>query len=169
MSIADRFAHRHDIGYDALRLEAPEVRPNTPKAYLYFIRDADAATLAHMAIHFRQIAIGQDNLSTTAQQRFANESGYGSCRAVLLHLLDNLFDVGRVLLRGQRIGAFIRATIYIWHGDNMDIRRCAAATRPIEFVRADLDEGGRIAVIGGINNDNVFLDRKSTRLNSSHV
>src|ERR1700752_2587686 len=50
MSIADWFAHRHNIGYDSLRLESPEVRADSPKTNLHFIGDANAARVAYVTI-----------------------------------------------------------------------------------------------------------------------
>ena len=68
MPVADRLAHRHNIGHDALPLEAPEVRAHSPKADLYFVGNADAASAAHMAVHFLEIVLGQDELAATAQE-----------------------------------------------------------------------------------------------------
>ncbi len=39
----------------------------------------------------------------------------------------------------------------------MDIGRRAFTARPIKFVRADLNQGGQIAVIGAIDHNNVLL------------
>ncbi len=38
----------------------------------------------------------------------------------------------------------------------MDVRRRTCTTQPIELVRADLDEGRGVAMIGGIDYDDVF-------------
>ena len=41
----------------------------------------------------------------------------------------------------------------------MDVRRRSTTARPIELVRTDLDEGSGIAVVGGIDHDDVLLPR----------
>src|SRR6266487_688685 len=43
MPVADGLAQGDDIGDDALRLEAPEVRANASKTYLHFVCNAAAA------------------------------------------------------------------------------------------------------------------------------
>src|SRR6266478_7441729 len=45
MSIANRLAHRDNVGHDALCLKTPEVRADAPKTYLHFVGNADAARI----------------------------------------------------------------------------------------------------------------------------
>ena len=48
MAVADRLAHRDDVGHDALRLEAPEVRADAPEPDLHLVGDADRAGVARV-------------------------------------------------------------------------------------------------------------------------
>ena len=43
VAVADRLAQRDDVGHDALRLEAPEVRADAAEADLHLVGDADPA------------------------------------------------------------------------------------------------------------------------------
>ena len=153
MPVADGLAQSDDIGDDALRLEAPEVRANASKTYLHLVCNADAARVTHVAVRLLEIVLGQHNLTTTAEQRFADEGGHAS----VWDLLNSLFDVARVLLARTWVGPFVLATVDIGHGYHVDVWRLARTTRAIEFVRADFDEGRRITVVGGIYYDDIFV------------
>ena len=48
VAVADRLAHRDDVGHDALRLEAPEVRADAAEADLHLVGDADPAGRARV-------------------------------------------------------------------------------------------------------------------------
>src|SRR5258708_13287229 len=63
VTIPNWLAHRHDIGYNILGLEAPEVRTDAPKAHLHFARNANAPRIAHMPVSFLHIAISATNLT----------------------------------------------------------------------------------------------------------
>ncbi len=92
--ISDRFAEHHDVGDNALRLEAPEVRAETAEADLHFVGDADAACGADVLVGFREISGRKNNLAGDAGQRF----GDVRCDAAALRvsILQSLGDVLRV-------------------------------------------------------------------------
>src|SRR6266478_4768968 len=48
--IPDRLAKNHDVRNDALRLEPPEMRSQTPESHLHFVSDANRVRPAHVTI-----------------------------------------------------------------------------------------------------------------------
>src|SRR5258708_32349290 len=107
MTIPNWLAHRHDIGYNILGLEAPEVRTDPPKAHLHFVGNADAPRIAHMAVCLLEIAIWENDLAATAQQRFTNE-----CSHLILVVLERCINVIPIFLTCLRIAALKCATIH---------------------------------------------------------
>src|SRR5438270_92968 len=115
MPIADGFAHRHDIGDNALCLKTPEMRAGAPEAHLYLVCNADAARVAHMPKRLSQIILRQHDLAAAAQQRLADERRY--VVPSLLDMLDSVRNSAGIVLACLGVGTLVLPAIHIRHGN----------------------------------------------------
>ena len=98
-AVADAFRHGDDVGDDALRFEAPEMRAGAPEAGLHFVRDADAARGAHVFVGVLQITVRKHHAAADALDRLGDEPRDLSRRRVV----DQVLHIGRVIFSGLRI------------------------------------------------------------------
>src|ERR1700754_1382913 len=136
MTIAGWFTERDDVGKDAVMFESPEVCADTAVAGLYFVRDANAAVVAHGFVSFFQIIHWQNDLSRNARHRLRNKSA--QTPSLSSHASDSYRNLRHVAPRN-----FVHPP-----------RRTAAAGSVV-FVRADRNHCGRVAVIRVFENDQV--------------
>ena len=73
MTVADRFARRHNVRYYALGLEAPEVGAGPAHSDLNLIRDAHAACGPDPRYASARKPSGRKDLTAAAEQRFRQE------------------------------------------------------------------------------------------------
>ena len=159
--IANRFTEHHNVRDHALRLESPEMRPQAPKAHLHFVGDTHRPGRPHVSISLRQIICGKHNLPADARQRFGDERGdLSPARFGFTNHGRHRFGV---FFSRPRIVAAERTAIIVRQRRHMYPRFLAAASRPVKFVRADVDERARMPVIGMVQHHNVFAPGMRTR------
>src|SRR5579859_4419946 len=153
-SVPDWFSEHHDIRDDTLRLESPEVGAQAAEADLHFVGNAYSASGADVFVTFSEISGRKKDLASNTRQRLGGVRSHAS--AIRARLLQYLGNVLCVFCTGLRIAAAKGTAIIIGNGRHVDPRLAAAASRPVKFVRADVDEGGGVAVVGVFKDDEVF-------------
>src|SRR6266849_3427476 len=141
--------------------ESPAVRSKAPEAHLYFVGDADCACSAHVTVNLRQIIRRKNDLAADAWQCLRHVSS--DAMALVAGARENFRNVMRILCARLFVVAAIHAAVIIRKRRNMDPGPLAAASRAVEFVRADVDEYVGVAVVGVLQNDDVFSSRMRAR------
>ncbi len=75
MAVAHRFAHGHDVGLDAVRLEGPEMAAHPAEAGLHLVGHAEPAACPHRAAEGLQVAGRQVDLAAAGEDRLGEEGG----------------------------------------------------------------------------------------------
>ena len=88
MTIANGLSEHNDVRDNSVLLKAPEVGANPTVASLYFIGDANPASLSYRFIDQRQVVVWQDNLTTNTWQRLTDK-----IRLHLVYHTLNMLDV----------------------------------------------------------------------------
>src|SRR5450759_1790284 len=161
IAIADGLAQHHDVRDNILQLETVEMHSEPAVRGLHLISNTHAACLANPGVHRRQIPIRKDELSSdtgTALGDVATETF-----ALRLQLRDAVAHGVRILLARARNAGFERAAVYIGESDHVHPRRPGRCARSVSLIRTDVSEGGRVAVIGGIEHDEISGSRMGTR------
>src|SRR6266699_3377930 len=123
--------------------------------------DLPIVTISGTTPCLSKIVLRQHDLAAAAQQRLADERRH--IVPSLLDMLDGVRNRAGIALARLGVGNLVLPAIHIRHGNLVDVGRRACATRTIELVRADLDQGRGVAVVGGVDHDGIFLPRMRTR------
>ena len=135
-----------------------------PKPDLHFVRNADSACGAHMAIRLGQIVLRENNLSGDTRQGFRKKS---DAAIFLAKFLGDFPDMRGVFRTKILFTAAIEAAIIVRNRRDVYPVLLPAAARTVEFVRAYVDQRVRVAVISVFENYDVvrarFRPRHSNR------
>src|SRR5205814_4723089 len=195
-SVRDALGEGHDVGLDAPVLDAAPVIAGTAPARLYFIADEDAAILADDPYSELEILLGRRDESSDTRDRLGDERG-GLTRGLRANeLLDVLgaANLARRIREAERTAIAVGRQRVL---DPRDLRRDEAPGRvPRERLRRERatgipvtqrndlllagvqlrDEDRGLVGLGSTRREQTLLqfarrelDRKSTRLNSSHL
>ena len=93
-----------------------------------------------------QIVLRQHDLAAAAQQRLADERRH--IVPSLLDTLDSIRNRAGIALARLGVGTLVLPAIHIRHGNLVNVGRRTCATWTIELVRADLDQGCGVAMVG---------------------
>jgi hypothetical protein len=121
---------------------------------LHFVGDADASVCPDVLVDFSEIPGREDDLPCNAGQSFSNVGSEAA--AFTFQLLEDFGDPRSVFLAQILFAATVEAAILVGNGSNVDPRFLAAAAWAIKFVGADVDERVGVAVIGMLEDENVF-------------
>ena len=99
--VAGALGHRHDVGHDALLLEAPEVVAESSVAHLHLVGDAEAARGPDRRVRLLQVPVGQQDAAGVPVDRFGDEAADPST-ATSTTSADRPVDVGGVGGAGVR-------------------------------------------------------------------
>ena len=157
MAVADRFAHRDDVGHHALRLERPHVRTNSAEAELHFVGDAHAPGGAHVSVGGAEVAVRKGEHAAGAEDAFAEERGGMPPSA--RHRVELFRHPARVSLTVAGPVAAQPPAIGVGHLCDPDVVALARAAGSGELVRADVDDGCDVAVVDVVDRDNVVVAR----------
>ena len=151
-------------GNDILQLKTVEMHPEPAVSGLHLIGDAHAARRAHASPQHTQrkdiLAEKAAVLQRWDSSRRCSRRGFcvglsgsdaRSCPALC------------VLLARARNAGFERAAVYIGESDHVHPGRPARCARSVSFVGTDVSERGRVAVIGGIEHDEIDGSRMGAR------
>src|SRR5579884_846406 len=160
-TVPNRLSQHHHVRHRFLHFKPPEVRSQPPESRLHFIRYANPSRRAHVAVRLLQISGRKHNLSRHARQRFREKRARPS--PFLPHRFDQFRNVPRVFPPGVAIFPPVRATVIVRNRRHMHPRLSSASSRPVEFVRADVDQRVRVPMVGMLQNDHVLALRMRAR------
>ena len=137
------------------------MRPEPPESNLHFIRDANSARCTHALISSIEIARGKNNLPGDARQGLSQKRrDLPSSDCVFdNHISHSL----RILRANPRFATFIWPAIVIRNWRDVNPRLTPTATRPVKFIRAQIDQRRRMPVICVLEHNHVFPLRVRTR------
>src|SRR5260370_19620131 len=137
------------------------MRPKTPEPDLDFVGDADCACSAHVTVSLRQVIRRKNDLAADAWQCLRHVSSHAM--ALVAGARENFRNVTRIFCAGLLVVAAIWTTVIVRKRRNMHPRLLAAPSLAVQFVRADVDEYVGVAVVGVLQNDDVFSSRMRAR------
>ena len=152
--VADRLAKDHDVRNDLLRFKSPKVSAQAAKTDLNFVGYADAAVCANVVVNFSEIIRRKDDLAGNAGKSFRDVSG--NAPPIPFQRREDFGDVSGVFFAQVRFAATIETAVVVGDGSDVDPGLSAAPTGPIEFVRADVDERVGVAMVGVLQDQDIF-------------
>src|SRR5690349_8103763 len=118
------------------------MRSEPAEAHLHFVRNANRASGANMMIGLAKVSLRKHNLPADARQSFRDKSRNAvsfSARA-----FQNLRDMSRIFRARVLILPSIQASIIVRQWRDVHPRLFPMPARPIELVRADVDQRIRV-------------------------
>ena len=151
-AVADALGQRDDVGDDALRLEAPEMRAGAAEAGLDFVGDAETAGGAHVFVGVLEVALGEFDEAAHALDGLGEERGDFSGRRIV----DEIFDIVGVFHAGLGVAVAEVSAVRIRSDRVVD----AGGMGRIEFpdtVGGKAHRGGAAAVVAIAERDGVVV------------
>ena len=161
MAVADRLAEDHHVRRGLLRLETPIGVAKPAKPGLHLIGDTQATGRPHPFIDGRKIAGRRLDLATDTRKALGDKPCQSM--ATFRQRADGPLDIGGVFFAGLRIVIAEAAAIGVGKLGNLHPVRRAVPAGPVEFIGADVNRTGRVAVIGMVLDDHTAPPGMGTR------
>ena len=157
-TISNAFGHGDNVGRYALSFKSPEVRARSSKAGLHFIRDAQAASGAHVLVGIFQIAIWQHHRTAHALNAFGDERAHlPRCSK-----LNQALHIKRVLAASVGVACVKLSAVCVWHHRVLHTKSVGHIELPC-VVRSERHGARTSAVIGVSQGNHVIIAGRGAR------
>src|SRR5215472_5747490 len=159
--VPDWLAQNDDVGHNTLSFKTPEMCADSAKAHLDFVCNTHSTGRTNVTIHIREISWGKHDLA-----RYTGHALRNKCSgppAFLPQKIDDFADMACITRSEVEFSSPVDAAIIIGDWGYMDPGFASASARSVEFIWTDVDECGRVPVVGMLQDDSVVASGTRTR------